>query len=390
MELLRVRQPDCTRPSLVSSRGRAEEGKMSRRSTSLSRRRSTVFEPQPDGTPVGPLSGPSNTTWRRQRLLGIGAERPEDTHSESTLLRTTSTPNNNSYGTLPDSARTKRSKSKLSLRRGFQTLQNITIPKSLVSAPPSARVSPTSFGEHNPLFGPSRPLSAYDRPAFGENQDPDDSSNDAKVNGIRVWYSSFTSIDWLHDAIKDSERRSRLRKRASLRGQLRRHADRGIGWFIVSIVGFLTAVVAWMIVRGEQLLFDLKEGYCTESWMKAKRFCCPTVDASVIHPAFVTMFIPEEECPGWRTWAEVFMPHVSGDGKWPPLESEMVEYLSYTAIAVSSFVYCTRCKMEILMLCHVARVGSDFVHTHSEVDRLDVVRYRQRFWSTLAFFSQSH
>jgi chloride channel 3/4/5 len=151
---------------------------------------------------------------------------------------------------------------------------------------------------------------------------------DAKVNGIRVWYSSFTSIDWLHDAIKDSVRFSKLRRRKSIRSRIRLIFDKSLGWIIVTIVGFLTAVAAFLIVRSEQWLFDLKEGYCGTSWWKAKRFCCPHLDEAYL----VRMNPSQELCPDWTTWSTSFSPN---RGK---IEDHIVGYLSYTFIAVCKLV----------------------------------------------------
>ncbi|KAF8806391.1 clc channel [Phlegmacium glaucopus] len=170
----------------------------------------------------------------------------------------------------------------------------------------------------------SRPVSTYDDPLHtGGNAEAD---ADAKVNGIRVWYSSFTSIDWLHDVIKDSRRFSRLRKSKSLRDRLWLAFDRSLGWIIVTIVGFLTAVVAFLIVRTEQLLFDVKEGYCGSSWWKAKRFCCPHFDGK---PNSIRgNRLLKEMCPTWRTWADV----LSRDQV--AYQDGALEYITYTCIAV--------------------------------------------------------
>jgi chloride channel 3/4/5 len=171
----------------------------------------------------------------------------------------------------------------------------------------------------------ARPISAYDPPRdhhhTKDGSDEDQlltSEQDAKINGIRVWYSSYTSIDWLHDAIKDSLRYSKLRKRKSIRAQARLVFDKSQGWIIVTIVGFLSAVVAFLVVRSEQLLFDFKEGYCAEGWWKARRFCCP-IGAVSTEPEF---------CDAWKTWSEVF--EIKGN------DEDFVEYISYTTIAVSS------------------------------------------------------
>jgi chloride channel 3/4/5 len=168
-------------------------------------------------------------------------------------------------------------------------------------------------------------------------RDDVDGDADVRINGIRVWYSSFTSIDWLHDAIKDSVRFARLRRRRSIRAKIKLLFDRGIGWLIVTLVGLCTAVVAFLIVRSEQWLFDLKGGYCAAAWYKSKSFCCfRTETAGSIDLEGLREI--EESCPSWRTWSEVF----SQEGR----ASGVVEYLSYTSIAVS-------------LCCTTSRFGTD-------------------------------
>ncbi|KIP06962.1 hypothetical protein PHLGIDRAFT_71807 [Phlebiopsis gigantea 11061_1 CR5-6] len=221
-------------------------------------------------------------------------------------------------------------RSKLGVRRGIASLQGLVIPKASYSTPATpAGASPTSFVNH--LLG-ERPISAYDKPTYSGSQQPVVAEGDVKTNGIRVWYSSFTSIDWLHDSIKDSARQARLRRRKSARGRVRRSCDRAVGWLVVSIVGFLTAVIAFLITRGEQWLFDVKEGYCEGAWYRPKRFCCPVVDDDQLVPVFLSG--PAGDlCPGWRPWADVFGPVVDGS-PWLALESEMVEYIAYIVIAL--------------------------------------------------------
>lgn len=161
-----------------------------------------------------------------------------------------------------------------------------------------------------------RPISAYDLPL----EDSTEQVSDARTNGIRVWYSSFTSIDWLHDAIKDSARFSRLRRTTKVRLLL----DRGLGWLIVTVVGFVTACVAFLVIRSEQWLFDLKEGYCDDAWYKAKRFCCfSPVSGGLKSPWLLEV---DAVCPAWRTWSEVFAQYGT--------RGEMVDYLSWITIAL--------------------------------------------------------
>ncbi|KAJ7084448.1 chloride channel [Mycena belliarum] len=252
---------------------------------------------------------PSTTTWRRQRLTRIGssstlhAAPAAPTDTESTTLQLPE--NGRSYGTVPARPRRK--------------LPPISLPQSVLSSPssPTAARSPSVSVFRDLAYSrlsTQRPISAYDTPAT-ENAS-DDTEIDARTNGVRVWYSSFSSIDWLHDAIKDSVRFSRLRRRKSLRARVRLVLDKSMGWFIVTIVGFVTAIVAFLIIRGEQWLFDFKEGYCTSNWWKARQFCCPEAADAVI-----------EECTNWRTWSELLV-------RKGAVAEDFVEYISYSTIAL--------------------------------------------------------
>lgn len=292
----------------------------------------------PDAQPLppapGPLSGPSDTTWRRQRLLRIGSTDRTQTMDDATTLRTDMR-HMTSYGTLSNAKTTgSRSRSKLNVRRGF-TLPGLSIPRGLSSSTPHTPVDSPASSPFRSRFSTQRPISAYDRPlvkGVESNGVPDAAEAAMNINGVRVWYSSFTSIDWLHDSIKDAARQARLRKRKSKRGKLQRELDRSIGWIVVSIVGFLTAIVAFMIIRSEQLLFDLKTGYCSDGWLRARRFCCPVNDQS--SPSllpFLSMKQDEEFCPSWRLWADVFAPVV---GRMDWIQEQMVEWAAYTALAV--------------------------------------------------------
>jgi len=172
-------------------------------------------------------------------------------------------------------------------------------------------------------MGSERPISAYDKPYEPETEANGDV--DAKINGVRVWYSSFSSIDWLHDAIKDAARFSRLRRRKSVRARIRLAFDKSLGWIIVTIVGFLTALAAFLIIRTEQVLFDLKEGYCGDNWLLAQRFCCPSSDDAI----FTSRPPSDTSCPAWRSWPEVF--HSAPEAS----SSLTIEFASYIIIAVS-------------------------------------------------------
>ncbi|KAA1473891.1 hypothetical protein DENSPDRAFT_780653 [Dentipellis sp. KUC8613] len=302
--------------------------------------------------PSGPLSGPSTTTWRRQRLLRIGSverEQDENTASETTPLSQSSArpalrPHHSSYGALP-APNPRRTSSRPSFRKrhGLPALPQLSLPRTRASSNPATPHASSAPYDRNSFFSRingQRPISAYDADVLSESRRKTEGASapevDTKTNGIRVWYSSFTSIDWLHDAIKDSARVYRLRRRKSLRGRIRNALDRSIGWLIVSIVGFLTAVVAFLIVRSEQWLFDLKDGYCGSGWWKAKRFCCPLPkaddDLSLLefYPFGRAASEPEQACRAWRVWGGV----LSNPGA--SLSSQqIVTYIAYIVVLLA-------------------------------------------------------
>ncbi|KAG2756096.1 hypothetical protein P692DRAFT_20715982 [Suillus brevipes Sb2] len=281
------------------------------------------------GPPSGLLSGPSDTDYRRQRLQRIGSlttpTTQNQTNDETTALRAVS--NGTNYGTLP-SVRPRRAytQSSLWVARRPSTVPNLPLARSAtaISAPgsPSA-FSPTFTGDtFRSRVSQQRPISAYDAPLVDAHAETVDTDIDVRINGFRVWYSSFTSIDWLHDAIKDSARFSRLRRGKSIRSRVRLAFDKSLGWIIVTIVGFLTAIVAFLVVRAEQWLFDVKQGYCKTAWWQARHFCCPRPDE------YGSL---DGHCPAWRIWSDVF---ASWTGSELGGEESAVQYLVYTIIAV--------------------------------------------------------
>ena len=257
---------------------------------------------------------------------GEAASPTESTHLDSPHAGT-----GRSYGSLPISRRRFLNKSSwptrgtLSQLPLLSTFRRSTLDDVREATPHSlrSRFSEISFARYS-----ARPKTMYDEPLRSPEGEITDS--DAKVNGIRVWYTSYSSIDWLHDAIKDSLRFSKLRRRRkSLRSRARLLFDKSLGWIIVTIVGFLTAVVAFLVVRSEQLLFDLKEGYCATSVWRAKRFCCPVLEeAELTNPER-----SGELCLSWRLWHQVLVPGSNNNG------NNVVEYISYTVIAVSYRVF---------------------------------------------------
>jgi len=114
---------------------------------------------------------------------------------------------------------------------------------------------------------------------------------------------------------------------------MRRQLDRSIGWIVVTIVGVLTAIAAFLIVRSEQWLFDFKDGYCQGAWWKAERFCCPSFNEdAAARPSFLPPMNIEGSCQSWRSWAQAFGAVEKGDRSF--LREELVDYAAYACIAL--------------------------------------------------------
>ncbi|KAF9188726.1 hypothetical protein BGZ51_008955 [Haplosporangium sp. Z 767] len=52
-------------------------------------------------------------------------------------------------------------------------------------------------------------------------------------NGIRIWYHNYTTIDWIHDFVKERVRLRHLRSLGGIRGSLMNRADSLKGWILV-------------------------------------------------------------------------------------------------------------------------------------------------------------
>ncbi|CAK7223545.1 hypothetical protein SBRCBS47491_005242 [Sporothrix bragantina] len=112
----------------------------------------------------------------------------------------------------------------------------------------------------------------------------------------RVWYDQFTSTDWVHDSILDSYRVKTLRSRKDFWGRVYVLFDGVQGWVLSALVGFVVAVLAYVIDVTEAVAFDYKDGYCALGWYKTEKKCCPN-----------------GPCTDWREWSEVFGVQASGE-----------------------------------------------------------------------------
>jgi hypothetical protein len=83
----------------------------------------------------------------------------------------------------------------------------------------------------------------------------------------RVWYDQFTSTDWVHDSIADAYRVKALRSRTDIRGRIEAFFDGTQGWILSALVGFLTAILAYIVDVSEAPVFDWKDGYCSDGFL---------------------------------------------------------------------------------------------------------------------------
>lgn len=108
----------------------------------------------------------------------------------------------------------------------------------------------------------------------------------------RLWYDQFTTIDWVHDNIVDSERQKSLRNLPGIRGRLVAASHGAEGWILAAAIGCSTAIMAYLIDIFESWLFDLKFGYCNAKWSFNNDQCCQG----------------KKICEEWTTWGQHFSP----------------------------------------------------------------------------------
>lgn len=152
---------------------------------------------------------------------------------------------------------------------------------------------------------------------YGSSQVPDsddapgkDSMMGSSFMDERLWYDQFTSIDWVHDSIKDGIRLRALRSRKDFRGRVSALLDSAQGWVLVAVIGCITAAIAYFVDVADRSIFDLKEGFCATTWMASRKTCCTGEDA----------------CAAWRTWSQLL--GISG------MDNESVDFAFYVIWAV--------------------------------------------------------
>jgi chloride channel 3/4/5 len=136
----------------------------------------------------------------------------------------------------------------------------------------------SSSTEVTPLLSPDSPP-----PPEGWNRDDDVESTRSSKNEPdyiettfreRLPYNDYTTIDWLRDLAKDSLRVRYIYSQPGIRGAVKRLWDKCQGWVAATIIGVLTAVVAYAVDVNVATISDLKEGYCSNNVFLDRDSCC--------------------------------------------------------------------------------------------------------------------
>ncbi|KAI8349423.1 chloride channel [Blakeslea trispora] len=190
--------------------------------------------------------------------------------------------------------------------------------------------------------------------------DEDRSGLVKESTGVRVWSESYSSIDWIHDRIKEGVRKRKLRSMQGIKGQLMKSSDASQAWILVILIGAAVATIAWLIDVVQEWLSDLKQGYCTTNWRLNSNFCCWENKAM---------------CDAWKTWPEVF----GVKGESATYYTAMLMYTCFGllfSLIASALVKLTAEKVKVRTLSRQAPFSrsssvASFAHEH-EVDEIKV------------------
>lgn len=154
---------------------------------------------------------------------------------------------------------------------------------------------------HHRIKSLRRALSA----AFGHNQTlsyrtipATPADNLFRVSEHESAYDQFTSIDWIRDSIASARRSQQLHTRRGMAGLILSWWEDAQGWILAGVVGFLVAVLAYLVDVTEATLFDVKLGYCKTRLLASFTTCCDG----------------EDDCDGWMAWSSVSPSAVISDG----------------------------------------------------------------------------
>ncbi|KAI4267101.1 MAG: hypothetical protein L6R38_008412 [Xanthoria sp. 2 TBL-2021] len=117
--------------------------------------------------------------------------------------------------------------------------------------------------------------------------------------GERLPYNDYTTIDWLHDLVKDSFRSRIIYAQPGIRGYFGSAFESGQGWIAAALIGILTACVAFCVDVAEATVSDWKLGYCTTNIFSNRESCCTDR-----HSLGATKANLGEGCAAWHMWSD--------------------------------------------------------------------------------------
>ncbi|MCJ1431379.1 hypothetical protein MMC27_000731 [Xylographa pallens] len=119
----------------------------------------------------------------------------------------------------------------------------------------------------------------------------------AQPIGERLPYNDYTTIDWLHDLVKDSFRFRTIHSQPGIRNSIYSAFDSCQGWIAAAIIGVLTACVAFAVDVAEATVSDWKTGYCSSNIFSNRETCCTNQSPLNIAEEL------GEDCKAWHTWS---------------------------------------------------------------------------------------
>ncbi|KAF2771643.1 hypothetical protein EJ03DRAFT_381156 [Teratosphaeria nubilosa] len=124
--------------------------------------------------------------------------------------------------------------------------------------------------------------------------------------GERLPYNDYTTIDWLHDLVKDSYRLRFIHSRRGLRYRALKWFDEASGWITAAIIGCLTACIAFCVDVAEATVSDWKQGYCTTNIFHNREACCEGKVPLVLFGD--TSPETGANCSAFTEWADSYAP----------------------------------------------------------------------------------
>ncbi|RMZ90704.1 hypothetical protein DV736_g2076, partial [Chaetothyriales sp. CBS 134916] len=134
--------------------------------------------------------------------------------------------------------------------------------------------------------------------------------------GERLPYNDYTTIDWLHDLVKDSFRWRAVHGRPGLRHQVVALLDACSGWIVAALIGTLTACVAFMVDMAVATVNDWKTGYCKTRVFSNKESCCTSSELLLNSLANKASIGNDGTCTDWHPWRTDYWDQFGIYGGW--------------------------------------------------------------------------